>query len=91
MNLMSGRMRYWASVEGSLPAWEQFLLGKGPLPAPGPGHLPRRAKQRASTATDQGLPPHSKHRTARRERASPPYVPAGLVEQVPASCEPGSM
>ncbi|KAI4827335.1 hypothetical protein KUCAC02_030737 [Chaenocephalus aceratus] len=50
-------MRYWASVEGSLPAWEQFLLGKGPLPAPGPGHLPRRAKQRASTATDQGLPP----------------------------------
>ncbi|XP_033999846.1 uncharacterized protein C3orf14 homolog [Trematomus bernacchii] len=50
-------MRYWASVEGSLPAWEHFLLGKGPLPAPGPGHLPRRAQQRASTATDQGLPP----------------------------------
>ncbi|KAI9520074.1 hypothetical protein NQZ68_021793 [Dissostichus eleginoides] len=51
------QMRYWASVEGSLPAWEHFLLGKGLLPAPGPGHLPRRAKQRASTATDQGLSP----------------------------------
>ncbi|KAK1901880.1 putative protein C3orf14 [Dissostichus eleginoides] len=56
-DLLAMKMRYWASVEGSLPAWEHFLLGKGLLPAPGPGHLPRRAKQRASTATDQGLSP----------------------------------
>uniref|UniRef100_A0A8C6UR46 Uncharacterized protein n=1 Tax=Neogobius melanostomus TaxID=47308 RepID=A0A8C6UR46_9GOBI len=24
--------RYWASVEESVPAWEVFLLGKGPHP-----------------------------------------------------------
>ncbi|KAK5871851.1 hypothetical protein PBY51_012594 [Eleginops maclovinus] len=63
-NFLAMETRYWASVEESLPAWEHFLLGKGPHPAPGRGHLPRRAKQRASTVTDQGLPPCPKRRTA---------------------------
>ncbi|XP_045885592.1 uncharacterized protein C3orf14 homolog isoform X1 [Micropterus dolomieu] len=55
---------YWASVEESLPAWEHFLLGKGPHPTDGVGQPTRRAKQKTSTAKDQGLPPHPKLRTA---------------------------
>ncbi|TKS70581.1 hypothetical protein D9C73_005971 [Collichthys lucidus] len=46
--------RYWASVEESIPAWEHFLLGKGPHPADCPGQPPRRAKQKPSTAKNQG-------------------------------------
>uniref|UniRef100_A0AAQ4S1U8 Uncharacterized protein n=1 Tax=Gasterosteus aculeatus aculeatus TaxID=481459 RepID=A0AAQ4S1U8_GASAC len=50
--------RYWASVEESLPAWEDFFLGKGPHPAPGTVPPPRRAR----------LPPRQRPRTARLER-----------------------
>ncbi|XP_029287950.1 centrosomal protein 15 isoform X2 [Cottoperca gobio] len=57
--------QYWASVEESIPAWEHFLLGKGPHPTHGLGHLPRRGQQKAGTAKHQGLPPRPKPRTAR--------------------------
>ncbi|XP_071770676.1 centrosomal protein 15 [Centroberyx gerrardi] len=56
--------RYWASVEEAIPAWEHFLLGKGPHPTDAPGQPPRRAKQRSSPARDQGLPPRPKPRPA---------------------------
>ncbi|TDH13524.1 hypothetical protein EPR50_G00033810 [Perca flavescens] len=56
-NLLTLETRYWASVEEFIPAWERFLLGKGPHPAHSPGQPPRRAKQ--------GLPPRPKPRTAR--------------------------
>ncbi|XP_042355016.1 uncharacterized protein C3orf14 homolog isoform X2 [Plectropomus leopardus] len=64
-SLLALETRYWASVEESIPAWEHFLLGKGPHPAPYPEQPPRRAKQRRSNAKDQGLPPLPKPRTAR--------------------------
>ncbi|XP_033481899.1 centrosomal protein 15 [Epinephelus lanceolatus] len=64
-NLLALETRYWTSVEESIPAWEHFLLGKGPPPTHGPGQPPRRAKQKPSTAKDQGLPPRPKARTAR--------------------------
>ncbi|XP_041633952.1 uncharacterized protein C3orf14 homolog isoform X2 [Cheilinus undulatus] len=57
--------RYWTSVEESIPAWENFLLGKGPHPTDGLEQPPRRAKQKPSTATDRGLPPRPKPRTGR--------------------------
>ncbi|XP_068567882.1 centrosomal protein 15 isoform X1 [Cebidichthys violaceus] len=66
--LLALETRYWASVEESLPAWEHFLLGKGPHPTHGPGQPLRRAKQKASTARGQGLPPRPKPRTAPSER-----------------------
>ncbi|KAK9528357.1 hypothetical protein VZT92_012526 [Zoarces viviparus] len=55
--LLALETRYWASVEESLPAWEHFLLGRGPHPAHGPAQPPRRAR-------GQGLPPRPKPRTA---------------------------
>ncbi|XP_036955579.1 uncharacterized protein C3orf14 homolog [Acanthopagrus latus] len=60
-HLLALETRYWASVEESIPAWEHFLLGKGPHPTDGPAEPPRRA----STAKDQGRPPRPKPRTAR--------------------------
>ncbi|TKS65740.1 hypothetical protein D9C73_028175 [Collichthys lucidus] len=53
-DLLALETRYWASVEESIPAWEHFLLGKGPHPADCPGQPPRRAKQKPSTAKNQG-------------------------------------
>ncbi|XP_051271034.1 uncharacterized protein C3orf14 homolog [Dicentrarchus labrax] len=64
-NLLALETRYWVSVEESIPAWEHFLLAKGPHPTDGPGQPPRRAKQKPSIAKDQGLPPRPKARTAR--------------------------
>ncbi|XP_032368876.1 centrosomal protein 15 [Etheostoma spectabile] len=64
-NLLALETKYWASVEESVPAWECFLLGKGPHPSHGAGPPPRRTKQKASTAKDLGLPPRPKPRTAR--------------------------
>ncbi|KAM9365789.1 centrosomal protein 15 [Pholidichthys leucotaenia] len=64
-NLLLLETKYWASVEESLPAWEHFMLGKGPHPTDGPAHPPRSAKQKVGTAKDQGLPPRPKRRTAR--------------------------
>ncbi|CAK6966041.1 uncharacterized protein C3orf14 homolog [Scomber scombrus] len=49
-NVLALETRYWASVEESVPAWEHFLLGKGPHPTDNPVQPPRRAK-------NQGLPP----------------------------------
>nr|XP_046236023.1 uncharacterized protein C3orf14 homolog isoform X2 [Scatophagus argus] len=63
--LLALETKYWASVEESIPAWEQFLLGKGPHPTDGPEQPPRRPKQKASRAKAQGLPPHPKARTVR--------------------------
>ncbi|XP_058488087.1 centrosomal protein 15 kDa [Solea solea] len=63
--LLALQTKYWASVEESLPAWEHFLLGKGPHPTDGPGQMPRRAKRQPSTSKDQGLPPRPKPRAAR--------------------------
>ncbi|XP_029287951.1 centrosomal protein 15 isoform X3 [Cottoperca gobio] len=63
--LLAMETQYWASVEESIPAWEHFLLGKGPHPTHGLGHLPRRGQQKAGTAKHQGLPPRPKPRTAR--------------------------
>ncbi|TNN88194.1 putative protein C3orf14 [Liparis tanakae] len=60
--------RYWVSVEECIPAWEPFLLGKGPHPTHGLGQPPMRAKQKPSTAKGQGLPPRPKPRTAPSER-----------------------
>nr|XP_040060570.1 uncharacterized protein C3orf14 homolog isoform X2 [Gasterosteus aculeatus aculeatus] len=57
-HLLALETRYWASVEESLPAWEDFFLGKGPHPAPGTVPPPRRAR----------LPPRQRPRTARLER-----------------------
>ncbi|XP_059183888.1 centrosomal protein 15 kDa [Centropristis striata] len=64
-DLLTLETRYWVSVEESIPAWEHFLLGKGPHPTHGPGQPPRGAKQKPSTAKDRGLPPLPKLRTAR--------------------------
>uniref|UniRef100_UPI0037E7BAE7 centrosomal protein 15 n=1 Tax=Semicossyphus pulcher TaxID=241346 RepID=UPI0037E7BAE7 len=64
-HLLALETRYWASVEQSVPAWEHFLLGKGPHPTDGPGQPPRRTKQTPSTAKGSGLPPRPKPRTAR--------------------------
>ncbi|XP_020504069.2 centrosomal protein 15 [Labrus bergylta] len=64
-DLLALETRYWASVEESIPAWENFLLGKGPHPTDGPEQPPRRAKQKPSTAKDRGLPPRPRPRTAR--------------------------
>ncbi|XP_041815404.1 uncharacterized protein C3orf14 homolog isoform X2 [Chelmon rostratus] len=64
-HLLALQTRYWASVEESIPVWEHFLLGKGPHPTDGPGKPPNRAKQKPSTAKDQGLPPRPKPRTTR--------------------------
>ncbi|KAI3370520.1 hypothetical protein L3Q82_025283, partial [Scortum barcoo] len=63
--LLALETRYLASIEESVPAWEHFLLGKGPHPTDGLGQPPRRARQKPSTAQDQGLPPRPKPRTAR--------------------------
>ncbi|XP_056293038.1 uncharacterized protein C3orf14 homolog isoform X1 [Pseudoliparis swirei] len=67
-NLLALETRYWVSVEEYIPAWEHFLLGKGPHPTHGLGQPPMRAKQKPSTAKGQGLPPRPKPRTARSER-----------------------
>ncbi|XP_054473531.1 uncharacterized protein C3orf14 homolog isoform X2 [Anoplopoma fimbria] len=67
-DLLALETRYWASVEESIPAWEHFLLGKGPHPAHVPGQSPRRAKQKPSTAKGKGLPPLPKPRTARPDQ-----------------------
>ncbi|XP_070759270.1 centrosomal protein 15 [Enoplosus armatus] len=64
-SLLAQETRYWASVEESLPAWEHFLLGKGPHPTDGLGQPPSRAKRKSGAAKDRGLPPHPKPRTAR--------------------------
>uniref|UniRef100_A0A3P8UAB9 Uncharacterized protein n=1 Tax=Amphiprion percula TaxID=161767 RepID=A0A3P8UAB9_AMPPE len=64
-NLLALEAMYWASVEEFLPAWENFLLGKGPHPTDISGPPPRRAKQKPGTAKNQDLPPHPKLRTAR--------------------------
>ncbi|KAM9362287.1 centrosomal protein 15 [Symphorus nematophorus] len=64
-DLQALETRYWASVEESIPAWEHFLLGKGPHPTDSPGQSPRRGKQKPSTAKDRGLPPRPKPRSAR--------------------------
>nr|XP_020479509.1 uncharacterized protein C3orf14 homolog isoform X2 [Monopterus albus]XP_020479510.1 uncharacterized protein C3orf14 homolog isoform X2 [Monopterus albus]XP_020479511.1 uncharacterized protein C3orf14 homolog isoform X2 [Monopterus albus] len=64
-NLLALETRYWASVEESIPAWEHFLLGKGPHPTDGPEERPMRAKQKPGTAKDHGLPPRPKPKTAR--------------------------
>ncbi|XP_067444615.1 centrosomal protein 15 isoform X1 [Thunnus thynnus] len=64
-NLLALETKYWASVEESTPAWEHFLLGKGPHPTDDPGQPPRRAKQKPGTAKNQGLPPRPKPRSAR--------------------------
>ncbi|GAA6225601.1 uncharacterized protein C3orf14 homolog [Lates calcarifer] len=64
-NLLAMETRYWVSVEEAIPAWEHFLLGKGPHPTDGPEQTHRRARQKPSTAKDQGLPPRPKRRTAR--------------------------
>ncbi|XP_034538869.1 uncharacterized protein C3orf14 homolog isoform X2 [Notolabrus celidotus] len=59
------QMRYWTSVEESVPAWESFLLSKGPHPTDGPEQQARRPKHKPSTAKDRGLPPRPQPRTAR--------------------------
>ncbi|CAJ1051832.1 uncharacterized protein C3orf14 homolog [Xyrichtys novacula] len=64
-DLLALETRYWNSVEESVPAWENFLLGKGPHPTDSPRQLPRRTKQKPSTAQDKGLPPLPKPRTSR--------------------------
>ncbi|XP_039972439.1 uncharacterized protein C3orf14 homolog isoform X2 [Xiphias gladius] len=64
-NVLALETRYWVSVEESLFAWEHFLLGNGPHPIDGLGQTPRRAKQKPSTAKDQGLPPQPKLWTVR--------------------------
>nr|XP_019959829.1 PREDICTED: uncharacterized protein C3orf14 homolog isoform X1 [Paralichthys olivaceus]XP_019959830.1 PREDICTED: uncharacterized protein C3orf14 homolog isoform X1 [Paralichthys olivaceus] len=64
-HLLALETRYWVSVEESIPAWEHFLLGKGPHPIDGPGQTARRNKQNPSIAQDQGLPPRPKPRAAR--------------------------
>ncbi|XP_051804070.1 uncharacterized protein C3orf14 homolog [Acanthochromis polyacanthus] len=64
-NLLTLEAMYWASVEEFLPAWENFLLGKGPHPTGISEPPPRRAKQKPGTAKNQGLPPRPKLRTAR--------------------------
>uniref|UniRef100_A0A3B4Z352 Uncharacterized protein n=1 Tax=Stegastes partitus TaxID=144197 RepID=A0A3B4Z352_9TELE len=38
--------RYWASVEESLSAWENFLLGKGSHPTDSSGHSPEREREK---------------------------------------------
>ncbi|XP_062332906.1 centrosomal protein 15 kDa [Osmerus eperlanus] len=63
--------RYWASVEGNIPEWERFLLGKGPHPVDETGKPPRRQKHkvplRDHVPTQQrALPPHPKARAAKR-------------------------
>ncbi|XP_070815404.1 centrosomal protein 15 [Chaetodon trifascialis] len=63
--LLALETRYWASVEESIPVWEQFLLGKGPHPTDGPGKPHGTTKQKASTAKDRGLLPRPKPKTAR--------------------------
>ncbi|KAL6111280.1 cep15 [Pungitius sinensis] len=57
-HLLALETRYWVSVEESLPDWEDFLLGRGPPPAPGTGQPPRKAR----------LPPRPQPRTGRLER-----------------------
>ncbi|XP_053299362.1 uncharacterized protein C3orf14 homolog isoform X2 [Pleuronectes platessa] len=52
-HLLALETRYWVSVEESVPAWEHFLLGKGPHPIDGPGQTARRNKHNPSI----GLPP----------------------------------
>ncbi|XP_019959831.2 centrosomal protein 15 isoform X4 [Paralichthys olivaceus] len=64
-HLLALETRYWVSVEESIPAWDHFLLGKGPHPIDGPGQTARRDKQNPSIAQDQGLPPRPKPRAAR--------------------------
>ncbi|AWP03511.1 DUF4570 domain containing protein [Scophthalmus maximus] len=63
--LLALETKYWVSVEESIPAWEHFLVGKGPHPTDGAGPTAMRAKQTASTAEDRGLPPRPKPRAAR--------------------------
>ncbi|XP_035004314.1 uncharacterized protein C3orf14 homolog isoform X1 [Hippoglossus stenolepis] len=60
-NLLALETRYWVSVEESIPAWEHFLLGKGPHPIDGPGQTARRNKHNPNI----GLPPRPKPRAAR--------------------------
>ncbi|XP_060926641.1 centrosomal protein 15 kDa [Limanda limanda] len=60
-HLLASETRYWVSVEESVPAWEHFLLGKGPHPIDGPGQTARRNKHNPSI----GLPPRPKPRAAR--------------------------
>ncbi|XP_063072415.1 centrosomal protein 15 [Engraulis encrasicolus] len=63
---------YWASVEEQLPAWEPFLLGRGPAPLPcRPCQSPSRrrpdrdAPHSSSTVThNTGLPPRPKKKPA---------------------------
>ncbi|XP_034538852.1 uncharacterized protein C3orf14 homolog isoform X1 [Notolabrus celidotus] len=64
-DLLALEMRYWTSVEESVPAWESFLLSKGPHPTDGPEQQARRPKHKPSTAKDRGLPPRPQPRTAR--------------------------
>ncbi|CAN9512141.1 unnamed protein product [Ophioblennius macclurei] len=58
-SLLAMEMRYWASVEECVPAWEQFLLGKGPHPT---DSREQSVAPRVSTAKDRGLPPLPKHK-----------------------------
>ncbi|KAM7423416.1 hypothetical protein PAMA_011125 [Pampus argenteus] len=64
-NLLALETRYWMSVEESIPAWEHFLLGKGPHPTDDLAQPPRKAKQKPGTAKGLGLPPRPKARAAR--------------------------
>ncbi|KAM7402802.1 hypothetical protein PAMP_018013 [Pampus punctatissimus] len=64
-NLLALETRYWMSVEESIPAWEHFLLGKGPHPTDDLAQPPRRAKQKPGTVKGLGLPPRPKARAAR--------------------------
>ncbi|XP_068599049.1 centrosomal protein 15 [Brachionichthys hirsutus] len=62
--LLALEARYWASVEQSIPAWEKFLLFKGPHPTDGPEEPARRTKHTDRKAKDQGLPPWPKARAS---------------------------
>ncbi|XP_074532775.1 centrosomal protein 15 [Halichoeres trimaculatus] len=64
-DLLALETRYWTYVEESIPAWENFFLGKGPHPTDSPEEAATRTKQKPSTAKDRGLPPRPKPRTAR--------------------------
>ncbi|KAF0035497.1 hypothetical protein F2P81_013255 [Scophthalmus maximus] len=81
--------KYWVSVEESIPAWEHFLVGKGPHPTDGAGPTAMRAKQTASTAEDRGLPPRPKPRAARAERPLTAAMAGGAVPGFPLTlCQP---
>ncbi|XP_026077160.1 uncharacterized protein C3orf14 homolog [Carassius auratus] len=58
---------YWASIERKLPAWEQYLLGKGKPPVSESGRLLRQQRQKTrqqdpSPVQCRGKPPRPKPR-----------------------------